>query len=81
LDKTHVQLGSNIIDERLHQTITLRNTGGLGTNYRLLKSRFNRLEQEKSEKSENNQKLTNTSSISASISDKATTSTVKTIGK
>ena len=38
LDKTSVNVGSTVVDERLQQSITLRNNGALGTNYRLVKT-------------------------------------------
>jgi hypothetical protein len=45
LDKTLVNVGTTVVDERLHQSITLRNSGGLGTNYRLIKTSLLRSEQ------------------------------------
>jgi hypothetical protein len=44
LDKTLVNVGTTVVDERLHQSITLRNSGGLGTNYRLVKTSLLRSE-------------------------------------
>lgn len=52
LDKTSVQLGSTVVDERLFQSVTLKNAGALGTNYRLVKSRILRAEQNKAEANE-----------------------------
>ncbi|CAF0828693.1 unnamed protein product [Rotaria sp. Silwood1] len=49
LDKTSVNIGTTVVDERLHQSITLRNDGGLGTNYRLVKTSLLRAEQNKTE--------------------------------
>ncbi len=45
MDKTLVNVGTTVVDERLHQSITLRNSGGLGTNYRLIKTSLLRSEQ------------------------------------
>ena len=50
LDKTSVNVGTTVVDERLHQSITLRNDGGLGTNYRLVKTSVLRREQAENEK-------------------------------
>ncbi|CAF0802559.1 unnamed protein product [Adineta ricciae] len=50
LDKTSVNVGTTVVDERLHQSITLRNNGGLGTNYRLVKTSVLRREQAENEK-------------------------------
>lgn len=47
MDKTSVNVGSTVVDERLYQSITLRNNGGLGTNYRLVKTSVLRAEQTK----------------------------------
>ncbi len=44
MDKTLVNVGTTVVDERLHQSITLRNSGGLGTNYRLVKTSLLRSE-------------------------------------
>ncbi len=38
MDKTSVNVGTTVVDERLQQSITLRNNGALGTNYRLVKN-------------------------------------------
>ncbi|CAF2605545.1 unnamed protein product [Rotaria sp. Silwood2] len=49
LDKTSVNIGTTVVDERLHQSITLRNDGGLGTNYRLVKTNLLGTEQNKTQ--------------------------------
>jgi hypothetical protein len=49
LDKTSVNVGSTVVDERLQQSITLRNNGALGTNYRLVKTGVLRSEQTKAQ--------------------------------
>ncbi|CAF4147780.1 unnamed protein product, partial [Rotaria magnacalcarata] len=53
LDKTTVNLGSTVVDEHLYQSITLRNTGALGTNYRLVKASVLQTEQNKAQTIEN----------------------------
>ncbi|CAF3515844.1 unnamed protein product [Rotaria socialis] len=53
LDKTIVSLGSTVVDEHLYQSITLRNTGALGTNYRLVKASVLQTEQNKAQAVEN----------------------------
>jgi hypothetical protein len=53
LDKTSVNLGTTVVDERLHQSITLRNNGALGTNYRLVKTSLLRSEQTKPQIADN----------------------------
>ncbi|CAF3926048.1 unnamed protein product [Adineta steineri] len=58
LDKTTVNVGTTVVDERLHQSITLRNNGGLGTNYRLVKTSLLRTEQANNQKEENKTKET-----------------------
>lgn len=45
-----MNVGSTVVDERLQESITLRNNGGLGTNYRLIKTSTLRSEQMKKEK-------------------------------
>ena len=45
MDKTTVNVGSTVVDESLHQSITLCNNGALGTNYRLVKTNILRTEQ------------------------------------
>jgi hypothetical protein len=40
-----VNVGTTVVDERLQQSITLRNNGALGTNYRLVKTSLLRNEQ------------------------------------
>lgn len=45
MDKTSVNVGTTVVDECLHQSITLRNNGALGTNYRLVKTSVLRAEQ------------------------------------
>lgn len=47
MDKNNIQLGSTVVDERLFQSVTLKNTGALGTNHRLVKSSVLRAEQTK----------------------------------
>ncbi len=42
-----MNVGTTVVDERLHQSITLRNNGALGTNYRLVKTSLLRTEQTK----------------------------------
>lgn len=42
-----MNVGSTVVDERLYQSITLRNTGALGTNYRLIKTSLLQSEQTK----------------------------------
>jgi hypothetical protein len=54
LDKTSVNLGTTVVDERLYQSITLRNNGALGTNYRLVKTSLLRNEQTKNQVKDNN---------------------------
>ena len=49
MDKTSVNVGSTVVDERLQQSITLRNNGALGTNYRLVKTSVLRAEQTKAQ--------------------------------
>jgi ribosomal protein S2 len=56
LDKTTVNVGTTVVDERLHQSITLRNNGGLGTNYRLVKSSLYRAEQAENQQEQNKTK-------------------------
>ncbi len=54
MDKTSVNLGTTVVDERLYQSITLRNNGALGTNYRLVKTSLLRNEQTKNQVKDNN---------------------------
>jgi len=63
LDKTSVNLGTTVVDERLYQSITLRNNGGLGTNYRLVKTSLLRNEQTKNQIKDNHKEEFSTSSL------------------
>ena len=49
MDKISVNIGTTVVDERLHQSIILRNNGALGTNYRLIKTSLLRAEQTKTQ--------------------------------
>jgi len=46
-------MGSTVVDERLQQSITFRNNGALGTNYRLVKTSLLRSEQTAKEEKPN----------------------------
>jgi hypothetical protein len=67
LDKTSVNVGSTVVDERLHQNITLRNNGALGTNYRLVKTSVLRAEQTKVQVSDNPKQETSTEDSGSSL--------------
>jgi hypothetical protein len=76
LDKTSVYVGTTVVDERLYQNITLHNNGGLGTNYRLVKTNLLRNEKNKTQinddKKEDIQIEVPTSSVGSSSLEKET---------
>jgi hypothetical protein len=74
LDKTSVNVGTTVVDERLHQSITLRNNGALGTNYRLIKTSLLRAEQTTKQVVDNPKQETKTEGSATPSLDKETSS-------
>ncbi|CAF1061820.1 unnamed protein product, partial [Didymodactylos carnosus] len=46
LDKTSVDVGTTVVEEKLYQSLILKNAGALGTNYRLIKTNLLQIERE-----------------------------------
>jgi hypothetical protein len=74
LDKTSVNVGTTVVDERLHQSITLRNNGALGTNYRLIKTSLLGAEQTTKQVVDNPKQETKTEGSATPSLDKETSS-------
>jgi len=67
LDKTSVNVGTTVVDERLHQSITLRNNGALGTNYRLVKTSLLHTEKTKTDVIDNRKEEIQTEGSGSSL--------------
>ncbi len=73
MDKTSVNLGTTVVDERLYQSITLRNNGALGTNYRLVKTSLLRNEQTKNQVKDNHKEEIQTEFSTSSLEKETST--------
>ena len=72
MDKISVNVGTTVVDERLRQSITLRNNGALGTNYRLVPTKVLQEERTKTDVVDNHKEEIKRGD-STSLSEKETT--------